>query len=470
MLRVLIVSATFMMLYASLHAQETLQLENTLLTEREVAVGLDVPWELHWGPNDNIWISERTGKILLLNPITGNLKTLYEFDVAGGSNAEPGLLGLTLHPDFENTPLVYVVYNYSSGGTKERIVSLEFDGESLSNETVLLENIPGASYHNGSRLLITDDLKILMTTGDKGDPADAQKLDDNLNGKVLRLNIDGSMPDDNPIPGTYIYSYGHRNAQGLCFGPNGEIYSSEHGPSHSDEVNLIQAGQNYGWPSVTGPCDTSSELSFCEENQTLDPIFAWTDYCIAPNDLVYYDHPAIPEFNNSLLVAILGGISAREPRISQLVLSENGETVIEERQYFSQYGRLRDICTNPNTGAIYFATNGLNYPGIGPNKIIEYANLAYNPEGGDTDGTGIADNSALLKLFPNPAKNLLKLNIDESYIDQEILVYSYTGQRVHRQFIDASTLQIDLSTFSPGFYYLLVENDNGKLSRSFVVE
>lgn len=470
MFRTLLAGACLLFFVVYTNAQQTLQLENTLLTEREVAVGLDIPWELHWGPEDNIWITERTGKILLLDPETGNTKTLLDLSVPGNGSSEPGLLGLTLHPDFENTPLVYVVYNYNSGGIKERLVSYTYDGESLVDEEILLDAIPGAGIHNGSRLLITEDLKILMTTGDKGNSGNSQQLGDNLNGKLLRLNIDGSKPDDNPIEGTYIYSYGHRNAQGLCFGPNGTIYSSEHGQNHSDEVNIIKEGLNYGWPEVEGPCNTALEQSFCDNNVTREPIYAWTNYCIAPNDLVYYDHPAIPEFSNSLLVSILGGISAQEPRISQLVLSENGDEVIDENEYFSNYGRIRDVCINPHTGAIYFATNGQSYPGDGPNKIIEYSNLDYDPDGVDTDGSGIDDNNSFLNLYPNPAKNEITLRIDDSFVGSELSVYSYAGKVVYRQNVDNAQQKLDLTSFANGFYYLAVENANGKVTRSFVVE
>ncbi len=465
MLRSLIVVTTLSLIFTSSFAQETLQLETTLLTEREVAVGLDLPWELHWGPNDNIWVSERSGRILLVEPESGNTRTLLDLNVTGNGGGEPGLLGLTLHPDFENTPLVYVVYNYNSGGIKERLVSYSFDGESLSDETILLDNIPGAQIHNGSRLMITDDLKILMTTGDIGTPGNAQSLGDNIMGKTLRLNMDGSMPDDNPVEGTYIYSYGHRNAQGICTSPNGTIYSTEHGPNHSDEVNILAPGQNYGWPEVTGPCNTSFEQDYCANNETVEPIYAWTAYCIAPNDLVYYDHPAIPEFNNSLLVAILGGIGAQEPRISQLVLSDDGSEVLEEIQYLTTYGRIRDVCVNPNNGAIFFATNGPNYPGSGPNKIIEYRNLDF-----EEFGVGIEDDVQLLDIYPNPASKQINLTVDESFVQTELQVFSYAGKMVHRQVIDNQSTSVDVNDFANGFYYLSIENKNGKVTRSFVVE
>ena len=136
------------------------------------------------------------------------------------------------------------------------------------NEEVLL-SLPAAGIHNGSRLLVLPDNTLLMSTGDKGDGGSSSQNFNSLNGKILRLNLDGSIPADNPTAGSYVYSMGHRNPQGLAMGPNGLIYSSEHGQSNNDEVNIIQPGRNYGWPNVEGVCNTSSENSFCVANNVV---------------------------------------------------------------------------------------------------------------------------------------------------------------------------------------------------------
>ena len=140
-------------------AQPTITVGSTTLTENTVATGLVIPWEILWGPDDHIWITERRGQILRLNPSNGNYTTILNHQSTVSSGSERGMLGMVLHPDFENTPKVYVVYNYQSGGTKERLSSFDWNSgtELLTNETILVNNIPGGNIHDGSRLLITSD-------------------------------------------------------------------------------------------------------------------------------------------------------------------------------------------------------------------------------------------------------------------------------------------------------------------------
>lgn len=254
--------ASFILCSLSLKAQD-LQLDSTLLTATDVATGLIVPWEVTYGPDDHLWVTERRGNVLRINPENRNIVTIlnYQSQVEGG-NSEYGMLGMALHPYFLNTSLLYVVYCYSQGGIRERLSSFEWDGTALVNETILLDEIQGGNIHDGSRLLITTDNKILMTTGDRGNSSLSQNRN-SLNGKILRLNLDGTIPTDNPDPESYIYSFGHRNPQGLAYGPGGQIYSSEHGAQQSNEFNLIGPDANYGWPAVQGACNTPAEQTFC---------------------------------------------------------------------------------------------------------------------------------------------------------------------------------------------------------------
>jgi aldose sugar dehydrogenase len=184
------------------------------------------------------------------------------------------LLGMVLHPDFTNQPFVYVVYNYSSGGYKEKVVRFSFTGTALNSPFTIIDNIPAASIHNGSRLVITPDLKLFITTGDAANTALSQNTS-SLAGKILRLNLDGTVPADNPLPGNPVWSWGHRNPQGLVFA-NNILYSSEHGPNTDDEVNIIEKGRNYGWPNVAGFCNTTAEQTFCSANNVVEPQKAWT--------------------------------------------------------------------------------------------------------------------------------------------------------------------------------------------------
>ena len=360
-------------------AQDTFQVGNTTLTATNVASGIQLPWEILWGPDDFLWVTSRPGTVYRINPETGATSTVLTKSVTNNGTGEPGMLGMAMHPEWETTPKVFIVYTTGPtwNGT-ERLSVFDWNGSSLVNEEILL-TLSAGGIHNGSRLLVLPDNTLLMTTGDVGDSgAHSQNLS-SLNGKVLRINLDGTVPADNPTPGSYVYSYGHRNPQGLAMGPGGIIYSSEHGQSNDDEVNIIQPGRNYGWPNVQGMCNTSSENSFCASNNVVEPIDTFSP-CAAVNGLTWYNHPAIPEWQNCLLLSVMGGFALDDKRLSVLSMSEDGMTVTGETQWFASYGqRIRDVAVNPTTGAVYLAFNGPSYPGSGPNIIKEFRNLDYVP-------------------------------------------------------------------------------------------
>lgn len=315
---------------------------------------LSIPWELVWGPDDFLWVTERNGKISRINPDTGEQdEVLVISEVA--QVQESGLLGMVHHPNFDTNPFVYVVYTYEGpSGLLEKLVRFTYDNNTLTGETTLLDEIPANSIHNGSRLLITGNQKLLMTTGDAGNTNLSQNTN-SLGGKILRLNLDGSIPNDNPITGSYIYSYGHRNPQGLTLHPNGSIYSSEHGPTTDDEINRIQIGKNYGWPEVKGVIDTPNEESFATTTEVEESIYNWTP-TIAPSDLVYYNSDRIPEWSNKLIMTVL-----KNRQIIALTLNNDGTAITNEEVFFSgAFGRLRDIAVSP-TGRVFIATNGNSY-------------------------------------------------------------------------------------------------------------
>lgn len=322
------------------------------LRDSVVLSGLQFPWEILWGPDNHIWLTERGGRISRFNPATGQHSPLLTVpDVV--TNGEGGLMGMVLHPSFTVQPYVYIVYNYNNGGQyREKVVRYTYNGGTLQSPFNLIENIPAANIHNGSRLLITGD-KIFITTGDASNTALAQDLS-SPSGKILRLNLDGSIPSDNPTPGNPYWSTGHRNPQGLVL-VNNILYSSEHGPSSDDEINIIEKGRNYGWPNAGGFCDAPSEQSFCNAAQVVEPIQAWTP-TIAPSGMDYYNNDAIPQWKNSLLLATL-----KNSRLYQLQLSEDGRTISEVNEFYTNsYGRLRDVCISPS-GDVYLCTsNGSN--------------------------------------------------------------------------------------------------------------
>lgn len=462
---ILLVFLAALFLSPTLQAQTTITLDSTVLTEREVAIGLQVPWEILWGPDDHIWATERRGNVLRIDPVTGNTTTILNIQstVSGG---EGGLLGMALHPDFGTTPLVYLAYTYSgSGGTMERLVSYSWNGTALTGEVELLSGIEGGGIHNGSRLLFTPDGKLLMTTGDAGSSSLSQDTS-SLNGKLLRINPDGSVPSDNPFPGSYIYTWGHRNQQGLTYGSGGQLYASEHGANSSDEFNLIEAGRNYGWPSVEGACNTASEISFCNANNVREPLTEWTP-CVAVNDLFYYEHPAIPEWNEKMMMAVLGGF-VQDPRLSILNLSGGGNIFLFEDEYFDNYGRIRDICMNPHNGALFFATNGSFYPGSGPNRIIEYRNLAYSP-------TSIAEpqlnRTQFMEVFPVPvAQNEpVHARFSANFVGKTYELISFAGEVVAAGKI-RKEVEVPTKGLAAGNYYLKATNEKGTITQKIVIQ
>ena len=355
----------------AVQAQDTFTVGNTTLYATDLVDDSQIPWELFWGGDDMLWCSERKGRVIRIDPVTGDYTTVLDLNVTFNGQGEPGLLGMVLHPDFPEDPRVWIVYCDGQFNVSENLSVFEWNGTELVNEQELL-TLPGYQIHNGSRLMWLPDSTLLMTTGDAGEPQLSQDLE-SLNGKILRLNPDGSIPADNPFEDSYVYTWGNRNSQGLCLGPNGLVYASEHGQNQDDEFNLVEAGRNYGWPDVQGACNTSSEQAFCTEWNVMEPLKAWTP-CIAVNGLEYYTHEAIPEFQGKVLMAVLGGLSAQYERLSVLELSEDGLTVESEETYFSSFNqRIRDIAVNPYTGAFYLAFNGTSYPGSPPNIIKEFS-------------------------------------------------------------------------------------------------
>jgi PQQ-dependent dehydrogenase (s-GDH family) len=255
-------------------------------TFRVVASGLNMPWEVVWGPDDHLWVTERTGRrVIRVNPATGAVTPALSVDESydpAGSWHE-GVLGLALHPDLlknAGRDYVYVAYTYDIDAgpallRKLKVRRYTYDPAKfmLRDPVDIITNLPAHDDHGGGRLAFGPDQKLYLTRGDNGGnwlanyciPNVSQDLPTAAHvaardwstyvGKILRLNLDGSIPADNPTLNgvrSHIYTYGHRNPQGLGFGPTGLLYSSEHGPGTDDELNLIVAGSNYGWPHIAG--------------------------------------------------------------------------------------------------------------------------------------------------------------------------------------------------------------------------
>lgn len=395
---------------------------------RVLATGLDGPWEVAWGPDGQLWVTERRGRrVIRINPATG-ARRASTIPQAHQGVAQDGLLGLAFHPDFlrgSGPDYVYVAFTYDDApGTafalRMAVTRYQYDRatDTLANPTDILTGLPAHDDHLGGRLAAGPDRKLYLTIGDQGsnfggnrcNPNRAQELPTAAQvqardwtayqGKILRLDLDGSIPSDNPaIDGvrSHVFSYGHRNPLGLAFGAGGRLYESEHGPSSDDEVNLIEAGRNYGWPNVAGyrddkayvygnwsastpqPCrsltgaanrippsvPTAPETAwnhprFMPPLRTFFTVETGTDLgtiggaTIAPGGLdVYASERGIPGWNNSLLV-----LSLIRGTVYRLPLAADGRSVQGDPiELLRTTNRYRDIALGPDGRTIYLATD-----------------------------------------------------------------------------------------------------------------
>ncbi|HYE23439.1 MAG TPA: PQQ-dependent sugar dehydrogenase [Candidatus Paceibacterota bacterium] len=299
----------------------------------EIAGNLEIPWDIAF-IDDGLLVSERTGNVELIRA-DGSRK---EIPIEGvHDRGEGGLLGLTLHPDFKRTGYVYLYMSSpAQDGTTNRIVRYRYEDEALTEDRVILEGIPGAIYHDGGRMEFGPDGYLYVTTGDATEPSIAQDLS-SLGGKILRMTDDGAPAPGNPYD-SLIYSYGHRNPQGLAWDAAGRLWSTEHGrsgvQSGLDEINLIEAGANYGWPTIEGDAEEEGMRTPARHSGTRD---TW-----APASLVYH--------KGSLY---FGGL--RGEALYEAVL--DGTRVTEVKEHFAEtYGRIRTVRLSPD-GYLYITTS-----------------------------------------------------------------------------------------------------------------
>jgi glucose/arabinose dehydrogenase len=450
------------LIFISFHNHAQISIGNTVVDTNSIATNLDTPWEILWGPDDHIWITERYGRVSRLNPESGELTGLITINEVY-EESESGLLGMALHPDFPDTPYVYLVYNYLSGNAiQEKLVRYTYESSRLVAPQTLIDGIDGNSNHNGSRIVFDEENMLYFTTGDAGNTAYSQDLN-SLNGKILRMNPDGTIPTDNPYENSYIWTYGHRNPQGLVISPDGIMYSSEHGPASDDEMNIIEKGKNYGWPDVMGYCDEASETSFCSEHQVKEPIAAWTPtLAVAGTD--HYHHDAIPEWNNSLLMTTL-----KESELVQLKLSEDGMSVLEEKRWFDGwFGRLRDLCISPG-GSVFLAVSnrdGRGNPRPGDDRIVEIKTTT------GTNTQHSLDDKEKITVYPNPPHNEshVTVTIPNNYTGGKLNIFDVRGVKVYQRNISHSTLTIATEQLEDGIYVIEATKDDLKVHTRFIIE
>ena len=388
---------------------------------RVVASGFEDPWEVTYGPDGWLWLTERVGKrVVRVDPSSGARKVAITIDEVQQELAQDGLLGLALHPQLlRGSNYVYVMYTYDAdlGPAAERRAKIRrytYDPatQQLGEPVDLLTNLPHGPDHGASRIVFGPDAKLYASRGDHGsnflayycEPIRAQELPTaadvaarnwrGYEGKILRVNLDGSIPADNPSLGgvrSHVFTYGHRNPQGLAFGPDGRLYESEHGQDTDDEVNRIEAGRNYGWPLIAGykddqyytyanwsasaptPCASldygrnvpssvprtrESDVNLADFTPPLKTFFtvpsthdtrALGNATAALAGLDVYTSTAIPGWNPSILVAgMMSGTIFRFP------LAGGAAAPLT---YFKAQDRYRDLAISPDGRRIYAVTD-----------------------------------------------------------------------------------------------------------------
>jgi glucose/arabinose dehydrogenase len=327
--------------------------------------GLEVPWSMVFTSPARLLVTERPGRVRIVENGTLQARPLAVLpDVE--AKGESGLMGIALAPDYERSRQLYLCYAYDAPiGTAVRIARFRDDGSALSQRSVLIEGIPAARYHAGCRLRFGPDGKLYATTGDATDGRIAQDLA-SLGGKTLRLNPDGTVPSDNPFPGSAVFSLGHRNSQGLDWDPkSGLLIETEHGPSGfdgpggGDEINIVEAGKNYGWPIIHHRAAREGLVS---------PLLEYTP-AVAPSGASFSRGDLLPTFRGDFFFATLIGERLIRVRFDPKSPRQVAET---EELLKGVYGRLRDVVSGPD-GALYLATSnrdGRGRPRPGDDRIL----------------------------------------------------------------------------------------------------
>lgn len=469
---------------------------------------LEHPYEIAIGPDDSLWISEKSGRVLKVSTITGRADTLLNHRsnvwftrtfTAGAVTgvAQDGMLGMVLHPNLNlgtGQDSVYIIYCYNNAGARRmRISAFKYNraARTLTNETILLQNIPASNDHNSGRMAIGPDMKLYVTIGDLGAnqfgnkcnairsqdvPTNAEVTANDYTkyqGKILRLNMNGSIPSDNPLFSSvrsHIFSIGHRNPQGLVFERNSSgntfsgsrLYSNEHGPAADDEINIIQSGKNYGWPNVSGYKDNYwyryynwssagncssqsygsecsvptgvtavSEFSFTDPN-FVAPVFTmstkdsngYTMPCswlqnptVAPASMSFYHYSdKIPGWQNSLLIPTLKKGTLYRVKLNATGNGIQGDTI----PFFREENRYRDIAIAKDGITFYMITDSVGNTS-GPTtgntntlfnrgSILEYKYTGPLLSVG-SDPINPRNARLYISVYPNPVNNILTVEM-----------------------------------------------------------
>jgi aldose sugar dehydrogenase len=326
----------------------------------EVASGLETPWGIGFLPDGSLLVSERAGRIRLVK--NGQLQAAPVARIPAVDQGEGGLLGLVLHPNFSENRWFYVYYTTLKNGDRVNRVErwqLTENQQSATPDRIILDDIPVAQYHNGGRIRFGPDGMLYVGTGDARQPNLSQDPQ-SLAGKILRLTPEGEVPADNPLPGNPAYILGIRNTEGFDWLDASTLWVTDHGPSGElglsglDEVSLAKAGNNLGWPEISG-CDRQGKL--------IQPLLSWKN-AAPPGGAAVYTGTAIPEWRGSLLIGTL-----RSTHLQRVALNSIGK--LERHEVYLQggapggYGRLREVVMG-NDNQLYVTTSNCDGRGDCP--------------------------------------------------------------------------------------------------------
>jgi glucose/arabinose dehydrogenase len=327
-----------------------------------VADGLNQPWGLAFLPDGSLLVTEKAGRLLRIDPRSGRISGV-EGVPAVAASGQGGLLDVALHPEFARTRMVYLSYSEPTDeGAVTAVGRGRLEQGRLNGFHVLFRGAPAVdtAHHFGSRLVFDGAGHLFITSGERGQRENVQELD-NDHGKLVRLAVDGAIPEDNPfvdegdaLPG--IYSYGHRNPQGMAQHPRtGDIWINEHGPRGGDELNIVRPGANYGWPEVTrGREYYGPGIGVPSRPDVVEPVYGWTP-SIAPSGMHFYQGDAFPEWRGDLFLGSLA--------YTHLVRLElDGERVVAEERLLDDRGwRIRAVEAGPD-GALYLLVDAEDTP------------------------------------------------------------------------------------------------------------
>lgn len=322
-----------------------------------IAENLYVPWSVVVSEDGRLYFTERNGTLRVVENGILNPVPVYTFAPPFVSMGEGGLMGLALDEDFLSNGYIYLMYNYEdSDGIYGRVVRMSIDGNTASEEVILLDRIPADRFHNGGRIKIGPDGYLYITSGDAGKRELAQDIN-SMAGKILRIGTDGSIPPDNPFPGSPVYALGLRNPQGLAWNDRNVLYATDHGETAHDKINIIQSGGNYGWPLVIG----DEEM---EGYDFIKPVIQSGNDTWAPAGLTFVTEG--PRSGQLLVSTLRGNV------LLAITFDESGTEVVNvERLLDGRYGRLREAY-EAGDGSIYITTSntdGRGIPDPGDDKI-----------------------------------------------------------------------------------------------------